>query len=1053
MNPEITFEYKNIIFSKHLNNINGINFTLREVDILSFILHNRGEKKIARSLNISPKTVSCHIHNIMRKLKCGSREMVLDFIEKSEKLKYIKHYYVNRIIEIQFEESLKKISPHIIDGSKLLISPNFLQNDEDAEKILSQFKKDIAKLNIEIQSDSKNKEAKTIMFSKASEAEERSYDFSNKNTYYSDFLEFIKIFVSKPIDTIIEEFHLTYENSKSHLIPSPRFTLDDSSNVELHTKNVESPKNKDESDIANSQLNKFDKYFIQNWKYGLFAILFILLSTIIFSTYKYYYSIDEIKRNIAFELPLPHKKILLDRTEILDKIDSKFRNKDGIRIVALVGIGGSGKTTLARQYARSRGSSITFEINAETKEKILSSIEHIADALALTDEDKKLIELIDNIENISERNSKLLQFITKKIRSYHDWLLIYNDVATFNDIKEYFPYDDNVWGKGRVLITTRDSNIASNYFIPPENIVNTQELSEKEKTSLFISIVSDGKDNGEIDKYKEIIKTIPSFPLDTILAAYYIKSENPSAEDYLRYLSEPENVYLSAQKIILDDVGIYTRTRFDIITLSLKQIISENHEFADILLLLSLVDSQNIPKNLIAKYKDDATLGKFLHSFKKFSLISKSNDKSFSLHNVTQEILQKFILMNIDKEYINKKYTEISNLLESYILDETVRHKYESYLLVSHIEKFLSHKDLGFNEIDHANLMSKLGSYYLYIGNNVKSKSYLEKSYEVFEKNLGKEHMKSIWVIGRLGVVYRNLGEDLKAKDLLEHALKINIQKNGKEHIETIRVSTYLGSVYRSIGDYTKAIEYLERAYNVYREVYGFHNGHTAWVGAYLGGTYKCLGNYKRAKELLEVAFNSYTKNRGASSTATAWVKARLADVYIGIEEFDKAKELLISSLDIYKIYDGDNSEDAAWSLVQLSKIYLHEKNFQLALKHINHGIEIYKKHMDDDNIIMAWANKHLASIYIEMGKIDEALALLNNSQIIYLKQYGADHIKSSSIYTKLSAAFLKKKEYDKAESYAKRSYEILSSVNHYETYKAEEMLRNIKEERKHVSM
>jgi len=74
------------LYDSYLNNIKDINFTHREIDIIACVLHNRGEKKTASLLSISPRTVSAHIHNVMLKLGCNSREHLIDFIEKSGKL-------------------------------------------------------------------------------------------------------------------------------------------------------------------------------------------------------------------------------------------------------------------------------------------------------------------------------------------------------------------------------------------------------------------------------------------------------------------------------------------------------------------------------------------------------------------------------------------------------------------------------------------------------------------------------------------------------------------------------------------------------------------------------------------------------------------------------------------------------------------------------------------------------------------------------------------------------------------------------------------------------
>ena len=64
---------------KQLSEISNTSFTKREIDVLSCLLHNRGEKKIAEILSISHRTVETHISNIKMKLSGRSRDQIIDF--------------------------------------------------------------------------------------------------------------------------------------------------------------------------------------------------------------------------------------------------------------------------------------------------------------------------------------------------------------------------------------------------------------------------------------------------------------------------------------------------------------------------------------------------------------------------------------------------------------------------------------------------------------------------------------------------------------------------------------------------------------------------------------------------------------------------------------------------------------------------------------------------------------------------------------------------------------------------------------------------------------
>lgn len=113
------FNSHEMLYEQHLSVIKDVKFTFREIDLIACIIHNRGEKKIAYLLSISPRTVSAHVYNVMNKLGCNSKDQIIDFIEKSGKLSVLREYYVHLLIKAHFEKKLVKIASQInVKGSK-----------------------------------------------------------------------------------------------------------------------------------------------------------------------------------------------------------------------------------------------------------------------------------------------------------------------------------------------------------------------------------------------------------------------------------------------------------------------------------------------------------------------------------------------------------------------------------------------------------------------------------------------------------------------------------------------------------------------------------------------------------------------------------------------------------------------------------------------------------------------------------------------------------------------------------------------------------------------
>ena len=93
-----------------IQEINKIIFTPREIDVLACVVHDRGVKKIANILGISPRTIEGHIKNILLKIEANSQEGIKDFIEYSPKVVDIKKHYIDLKIKQLFIFQINKLA-------------------------------------------------------------------------------------------------------------------------------------------------------------------------------------------------------------------------------------------------------------------------------------------------------------------------------------------------------------------------------------------------------------------------------------------------------------------------------------------------------------------------------------------------------------------------------------------------------------------------------------------------------------------------------------------------------------------------------------------------------------------------------------------------------------------------------------------------------------------------------------------------------------------------------------------------------------------------------
>lgn len=779
------------------------------------------------------------------------------------------------------------------------------------------------------------------------------------------------------------------------------------------------------------------------------------------------------------DLVVPIETIFLERQEILRKMAEKFKGKEDIPMIALVGTGGAGKTTLARRYGRQCQASIVWEINAETHSSLFSSLRDLAYALIETEKEKKSLDSIHNIQNQEEREKQLLAFVKQHLRDRPNWLLIYDNVENVEDVKPYLPHNQSSWGSGKVILTMRDANIKDSGLLPPENIIEIDELNQHEALTLFTKILYRGKDrsNPEIAHFLE---NIAPFPLDVSLAGYYIKNTDTTYQDYLELLNQHSSEFEKFQSGLLKKSSSYGQTRDRIITISLQKII-ETHQkdFKDLLLFVSLLDSQNIPLDLLRSYKEKIVVDNFIHLLKEYSLVITPDSPGqgmVSLHRNIHSAMLTHLAKLFDLEKNKHLIEPMSLVFRAYIekiIDGEDFHKMSRVL--KHCQKFLSHTDLLSNSV-LASLWGELGSLYseqvlyeeaqqafeksldLYkevaspepywfartleglgnvyseLGLNEKAKTSLEKSLSYYQKNNLHHTLIYARALASLGSVYRELGDYKKAQQLIEESLSLDKQNPSDLHACHARALGDLGAVYRELGNYTKAQQFLEHSLEDYQNKgYEDHPGY-ARSSAWLGCVYRDKGDYQKAKSCLEKSLAIYQKialeDRPWAARTLAW----LGCVERELGNFESARQVLLKSLAIYEKNDLQNHPWYARTLGWLSGAERELGNYDKAKTLIEKSLEIYRHNDLQNHPWFAWTLARLGNIDRILGQYAEAIKAFTEAKKIYQQNNYQNHTWLAWCLQKLGATYKEQGYLQEAQTLIENAHEIFKK-NSYENH------------------
>lgn len=1029
--------------------LGDIKFTHREFDVISCIVNGRTSKKIIASLlDINPRTVITHTRNIMQKLQCTSWEYIPPFVEKSGNKQGLIKHFCTLMIRQKFRSVLEKIKILVMEPYHLELSFFPYMKQENIDLIKDYFNIINIKVTNKLKSEIDNNEGTQPIRLVINDEYIKTLDYGSfKDAEDLSLHIIVHLIKHKSLSSLVDEF----EN----------FRLTFTTDIKMH------------NFVSKKRVLK--DYIFQRKLYIISPVIFLIL--ILISIFWKADKKTDLVPLYQSEIKLPKNSALLEREIVIEEIDNRFEkaNKSAIPIVCIIGMGGSGKTTLARMWNKKFScqfpKSITWELNAETQESLQESFKNLAKYLAQTTEQQSNLNVIESLPQKEEKEKERFLFIQNILKSMKGWALIYDNVENLSDISKYLPGNLEVWGNGKVLVTTRNSHFKYADIIVHENVVLLDKLSEDECYSLFYKLRFPNEKqtltSEQEQDIKNFLQNLPPFPLDISVAAKYILSNKVLYEDYLNALNTQEKEFYTVQKSMLQETSSYIKTRYSILTLSFKSIIEENPKFEDFLTMLIMIDSQNIPYELLESHYGKSTVTAFLIELKKHSLITEDSNtdvtddtntnrlKTFSIHRSTQDICNIYLMQNVG---LTEKNPTVIALGETFATFLNGLVDIENYLHISHIVPHCS-------KILQSSLLTPsikgivsvaLGWTYFCTGHDTLAKQFLEKGIvylkQVDEKNNNKKVNCSESVLSHidqqrysgdihivqatsyLGIVYLRSGAFEKSKKLLEWSRPIYQLSNND--IEYTRVLTFSGYLYTLMNDYTHAKDILLSSIKLCRQN-NVRQMNLARALTFFGYLNKEIGDYENATIALNESIGLYK-----DKLMNAWVKAHLACIENESGKYKIAEEKLLECRKVYKNQGASTHVNLIWILPTLGSVYRKIGNYTEAEKLFKDGYKIYKMHESEsgENFNQSFSGVHLGKLYRKTGLYGEAQKLLEITKVEHTKMYGENNSRTLWNDVALASLFIDIHMYHEAKFLIEKCilhYEKTLLPSHYKIGKA----------------
>lgn len=1020
-----------------LKTIGGIEFTTREIDIISCVLSGwSAHKSIAAFLTtpsqtISPRTIETHLRNIIRKMGCLSQSGIIDYIENADKRSAVQNHYRYLQTHINFERKLTELYRYLAPKQLCVVYEANQENlllvllrhfelagikaikNEDKTKDINLNSAGyyhylyIVSKELINQFESDKTEKKLAISKQSQQALTGKQDLTFlllDNTISPIPEEFSKVGIINMLGQ--EKYHVLFFELLQRIDPI----------LDLKQTILEFKK-----DLANQKFDKNNPQTAETTYFSFIRAVFgknkkqwiiPLITTSAALLYLIDWVLDHHKitilqhptqTSIHSNLLVPLGKNILQRPQLMKQIETYLGVEKGIRIVALVGIGGAGKTTLSRQYAMQQKENFIWEVNAETVSTLFYSFEKMAFALCQTEEDHNTLRSLKAIQNVAEREEKILAFAKNKLKSIPNWLLIYDNVEKIADIQEYIPTNMHAWGNGRAILTTRDHHIQQNIYI--HNTIFIDKLTPQEKFELFAKITN-VEQNNYVTKKKEIkqfLEKIDSFPLDVSVAAFYLKATGINYDQYLKELSHYTPDFTALQEQVLKDATHYIATRHSIVCLSIDKILKTHKDFGELILLISTIDSQNIPRALLESTKDKVVVDNLIYCLKKYSLITDfSGGKSleattFSLHRSVQSLLRHFLLELLSEEENRVFLAHVVSSIESFYNFYTDGDHSLILLLIPHLEELVANlKTITLSNPLKEQFLQRL---YLVLGyaykrcsrNLILEKKYFSQAYEMQIRTNSLPIQKLAILLKDLGSTCIDMREPDEAITYTQKSIEL-CQQIPNSTILTADNFQIMGYAYTEKNDSKNAEFFFKKALKVISQapsddlkkesesdIYAM----LGWLYStiYIHGqkTHESISYVKKALELVKgdcLFYKNPSKPHKAISRYIARHRTTLGEIYCRAGKYEEAFNEGFKEAQYIIDHSLDNSPHyllRVYIAIGMGEIYLRQQKVKLAKNKLMESIRDAKKLMGENTSLILSPMVLCIEAKIRLGELAEA--------------------------------------------------------------------------------
>ncbi|HEY6327639.1 MAG TPA: FxSxx-COOH system tetratricopeptide repeat protein [Candidatus Cybelea sp.] len=677
-------------------------------------------------------------------------------------------------------------------------------------------------------------------------------------------------------------------------------------------------------------------------------------------------------------------------------------------IAALCGLGGLGKSSLAREYAwRNREAyAVIWWLNAQTEDALVEGLLRLGSIF------------VRGLDRHADRRAAAQQVVRTVLGGLSKpALLIFDNVEDERVLRAWLPR-----AGAHVLVTSRNTAWSSDVTPIALNVWPLDVAADYVRSESARADVTG-------DDAQAIAETLGGLPLALAHAAAALRGRRMvSAQRYLQRVND----YLKSAPQHVE----YPRSVFATFSTAIAQAEHEAAGAADLLCFAAAFAPDAIPSELFEQpadrypqalqpvVTDELRRNEALGVLDRFSLLAYAPaSHSYSVHRLVQLAARDVVSGDA------RAWARCAAAVAEAAFPEPVLETWpQCERLLAHARAALSAvgKDAS---LSAARLSLRCGIYLLERGDYGGAEALLTPALATLEKLLRSDDAEVARALYELAIVYTHEGRYAEAAPQMERALSIREAVLGPEHPDVAKTLTDSATMYHKLGRYDEEEPRYLRALAIAEKALGPEHASVAATLNDLAFFYDWQGRDAEAKSLQLRALAIREKVLGPDHPDVALSLNNLGKFYFREERYAELEPLMTRAVTILEKALGPDHPDIGHTLNNLALVYGRMGRYDEARAVATRGLRIRETALGPEHAEVAVTLNSLAKLCEAQARFEEAESLHVRVLRIREKAFGNDHTEVAAALGDLASLYEAQGRFDEAEPLLARALQIRENV------------------------